>query len=415
MTRKLFRQEAIDAQREKYLGEAIAARRVPSWVFTLLAAGIAAVLISVLVWGQYTRRERVEGFLELDTGAARVLAPDAGRVSELLIKEGAEVSQGAAMARISFDRSTASASSTSGAVANELNQRKAILANEQAQLGELGEQQVQQVRKRVLDLQDSIAQIDREIKLQDQRIASAKEQAQRFQQLAGEKFISQVAARQKQDEVTDQELRLQALKRQRIALAADLGTARMEEPAVVLRSRTQVEQVSRQISEIQQNLAQEEAKRETVIRAPMSGTVTNIAVNAGQSIAADALLATVVPKGSELHAELLVPTRAIGFIARGGEVVMRYEAFPFERFGQYHGVVSDIGRTVWSPGEKIGPMTVRDPAYRVAVRLDRQSVAALGQEFALRSGMLVSADILLEKRSLIEWMFEPVLRFKSRF
>jgi membrane fusion protein len=276
MTRKLFRQEAIDAQREKYLGEATIARPVPFWVFTVLAAGVAAVLIALAIWGQYTRRERVEGFLELDTGAARILMPDAGRVSELLIKEGDEIAAGAPMARISFDRSTTSASSTSGAIASELNQRKAMLEKEQSQVRELGEQQVQQVKKRVIDLQNEIAQVDREIKLQDQRIASSREQAQRFQKLAAEKFVSDIVARQKLDEVTDQEIRQQALKRQRITLERDLGAAHMEEPSLALRSRTQVEQVSRQISEIQQNLTQEEAKRETIIRAPITGTVTNI-------------------------------------------------------------------------------------------------------------------------------------------
>src|SRR5881394_1818726 len=105
MPRQLFRQEAIDAQREKFLGEATIARPVPFWVFTLLAGGTALLLIAVAVWGEYTRRERVEGYLALDTGAARVLIPDSGRVTELLVKEGDEVKSGDAMAKISYDRS----------------------------------------------------------------------------------------------------------------------------------------------------------------------------------------------------------------------------------------------------------------------------------------------------------------------
>jgi membrane fusion protein len=414
MTRKLFRQEAIDAQREKYLGEATIARPVPFWVFTTIAAAAAALIIIVAIWGQYTRRERVEGYLELDAGAARVLIQDTGRIVELLIKEGDEVTAGAPMAKISLDRSTQTASSTSGAVSEELAQRKIILEKEQGQWRELGAQQVQQVKKRVVDLQTEMAQIDREIKLQEQRLGSAREQAKRFQQLSAEKFVSDIVARQKQDEATDQEIRLQALKRQRVTLDRDLSSARMEEPAVALKSRTEVEKVARQISEIQQSLTQEDARRETVIRAPVTGTVTNIAVNAGQSIAADTLLATVVPRGSGLHAELLVPTRAIGFITKGQEVVLRYEAFPFERFGQYRGLVADISRTVWSPGEKIGPLAVREPVYRVAVKLDRQGIGAIGQEFPLRVGMLVNADILLEKRTLLEWMFEPILQLRGR-
>jgi membrane fusion protein len=414
MTRKLFRQEAIDAQREKYLGEATIARPVPFWVFTVIAAAAAALIIIVAIWGQYTRRERVEGYLELDAGAARVLIQDTGRIVELLIKEGDEVAAGAPMAKISLDRSTQKASSTSGAISEELAQRKIILEKEQGQWRELGEQQVQQVKKRVVDLRTEMAQIDREIKLQEQRLGSAREQAKRFQQLSAEKFVSDIVARQKQDEATDQEIRLQALKRQRVTLDRDLSSAKMEEPAVALKSRTEVEKVARQISEIQQSLTQEDARRETVIRAPITGTVTNIAVNAGQSIAADTLLATVVPRGSGLHAELLVPTRAIGFITKGQEVVLRYEAFPFERFGQYRGLVADISRTVWSPGEKIGPLVVREPVYRMAVKLDRQSVGAIGQEFPLRVGMLANADILLERRTLLEWMFEPLLQLRGR-
>ena len=104
MARQLFRQEAIDAQREKFLGEATIARPVPFWVFTLLAAGIAVLLIVVAVWGQYQRRERVEGYLALDTGAARVLIPDAGRVTELMVSEGDEVKAGDPLARISLER-----------------------------------------------------------------------------------------------------------------------------------------------------------------------------------------------------------------------------------------------------------------------------------------------------------------------
>src|SRR5258706_15745297 len=116
MPRQLFRQEAIDAQREKFLGEATIARPVPGLVFTLLAAGVAVLLIAVSVWGQYTRRERVEGYLALDTGAAPVLIADSGRVTDLLIKEADEVKAGDAMAKVSLDRATGSGASTSEAV-----------------------------------------------------------------------------------------------------------------------------------------------------------------------------------------------------------------------------------------------------------------------------------------------------------
>jgi membrane fusion protein len=414
MPRQLFRQEAINAQREKFLGEATIARPVPFWVFTLVAAIVALLLISVALWGQYTRRERVEGYLALDTGAARVSVPDAGRVTELLIHEGDEVKAGDPMAKVSYDRTTSAGFSTSEAVSGEMKTRRAILEKEQVQWKELGTQQVEQIRRRAKDLDNELGQIDREVKLYETRVKSAREQAERYKSLAGERFVSDVVSKQKQDEVTDQEIKLQALRRQRSQVERDLGAAKMEEPAIAMRSRAQVEQVSRQISELQEGMANVEARRETVIRAPMAGVVTNIAVNRGQSLAADSLLATVLPKGSGLHVELLVPTRAIGFISKGQEVVLRYEAFPFERFGQYRGVVTDIGRNVWTHGDRIGPLSAKEPVYRVDVSLERQAVSALGQEFLLRPGMLVNADLLLEKRTILEWIFEPVLQLKGR-
>jgi len=415
MSRQLFRQEAIDAQREKFLGEATVARPVPSWVFTLLAAGTAVLLIVVAVWGQYTRRERVEGYLALDTGAARVLITDAGRITDLVVKEGDEVRAGDPLARISFDRSLGTGASSSETAAREIGSRRTILEKEQAQWKELGEQQSAQLRRRMQDLQNEIAQIDNEMKLQETRIKSAKEQAERYRAYASDKFVSDVLLKQKLDEVTDQEIKLQALKRQRGQVERDLGAARMEEPSIQLRARAQVEQVERQISELKQGMSQVEAQRETVIRAPMAGVVTNVAVNRGQSVAADTPLVTVLPKGSGMHVELLVPTRAIGFLKPGQEVVLRYEAFPYERFGQYHGTITEIGRNVWTSGERVGPLQAREPVYRVDVSLQSQTVSALGQELPLRPGMLVNADLLLEKRSILEWIFEPVLRLKGRF
>jgi membrane fusion protein len=412
--RQLFRQEAIDAQREKFLGEATIARPVPAWVFTLLATGTAVLLIGVAVWGQYTRRERVEGYLALDTGAARVLASDAGRITDLLVKEGDEVKAGDPLAKISLDRTLGTGASTSESVSREMQSRRGILEKEQSQWQALGEQQVNQLRRRVQDLTSEVSQLEAEMKLQETRIKSARDQAERYRGYASDKFVADVVLRQKLDEVTDQEIKLQALKRQRTQVERDLAAARLEEPSIQLRSRAQVEQVARQISELNQGLSQVEAQRETVIRAPMAGVVTNVAVNRGQSVAADAPLATVLPRGSGMHVELLVPTRAIGFLKPGQEVVLRYEAFPYERFGQYRGQITEIGRNVWTANERVGPLQAREPVYRVDVSLESQTVSALGQQLALRPGMLVNADLLLEKRTILEWIFEPVLQLKGR-
>ena len=414
MVNKLFRQEAIDAQREKLLGEVSLARPVPLWIFTAVGLAFALGLVAFSVWGEYARRERVDGFLALDSGAARLLAPEAGIVAEILAKEGDEVQAGQPLIRLSFERGTASGVTSGELVQKEISERIAGLEREQLQARQLGAQQTEILRRKVDDLQRELTQFDAEIKAQQSRLASSRNEFQRAEELFKDKFYSESKLIEFRNNVLDQQVKLEAARRQRAGVERELSSAKAELPTIEMKVQTQVDQIRRQMSELQQGSVQEEAKRENVIRAPLAGVLTNIAATRGEAVADEAPLAVIVPKGSGLHAQLLVPTRAIGFVQPGQEVVLRYDAFPFQRFGQYRGKVERVSRTVWSPGEKVGPVTVKEPVYRVDVKLDGQHVMSGEQKLSLRPGMSVNADILQEKRKVWEWVFEPILSLKER-
>jgi membrane fusion protein len=414
MAKQLFRQEAVDAQRDRFLGELTAARPLPMWAFTFAAVAIACAVIAIAIWGQYTRRERVTGYLASVAGAVPLLISEPGQVTTIDAVEGEVVKAGQPIAKVTIDRTLSSAAESSTQVMAELKQRQQILTEEIAQTEALGEEQARQSLQRQQNLKTEIVDADAEIALQKRRLESVKQTLTRYENLTQQHYVSDVALQARRDEVTDQEIKLQALVRERAGLERDLNQAQLETPSSNLKTRTQIEQLKGQISEIRQSTAEESALGETVIRAPMAGTVTNIAVSKGQVVGTATPLATIIPSDSDLHAELLVPTRAIGFVHPGQVVQLRYEAFPYERFGQYQGKIESVGSSAWVAGEHLGPLTLSEPVYRIIVALDKQTVAANGQALALRPGMLVSADLLMERRTLLEWLFQPLLQLKMR-
>jgi membrane fusion protein len=421
MPRSLFRKEAIDAQRQKFLGEASIAQPVRGWVYTATAVAVAAIVVAVAVWGQYTRRERVAGYLSSATGAAVVRMPDSGTITEVMAKEGDVVAAGTPLARLTVDKSGVNDERGNDAIVEALTRRRGELESERIQAQSLGQQQLEQLKQRTASLREEIRQADSEIRLQSERLASAKKVAGVWLKMRDEhEFVSEIYLQQKLDDEKDQEIKVQALRRQRATLEGNLASSEADIPAAQTRARAQVEQINQRISEVAQNIAEQGArreqsvKREMVVVAPIDGTVTNIGPAKGQTVAADTQLATVLPKDSPLHAELLVPTRAIGFVHPGQSVTLRYEAFPYERFGQFHGSVESVGRTVWTQGDSVGPLAVREPVYRIIVAVDRQSVESGGEAFPLRAGMVASADLLMEKRTLLEWLFQPILQLRKR-
>ena len=109
---------------------------------------------------------------------------------------------------------------------------------------------------------------------------------------------------------------------------------------------------------------------------------------------------------------LFVPTRAIGFVRPGQKVRLLYEAFPFQRFGTYSGHVVSVSKTILSETEVAAPVQLREAAYKVIAALDRPDVDANGQKIPLQAGMLLRADILLERRELVRWLLDPILNVR---
>ena len=115
-----------------------------------------------------------------------------------------------------------------------------------------------------------------------------------------------------------------------------------------------------------------------------------------------------------MQAVVYIPTSAFGFIKEGQSTKLRYHAFPYEKFGIYQGQIVELSNSVIFTCKSSMPGIIQEPAYRVVVALAEQTVKAYGKDTPLRAGMTLDADIVVEERSLLRWLFDPVFSIKGQ-
>jgi multidrug efflux pump subunit AcrA (membrane-fusion protein) len=165
----------------------------------------------------------------------------------------------------------------------------------------------------------------------------------------------------------------------------------------------------RQVDAIEQGRAGTGAPKAMLVRALQAGVVSGVTTQPGQTVTVGQVLANLSPAGSPLVAELYVSSRAAGFARPGMPVQIRYQAYPFQKFGQFQGTVNEVSRSPLAdaPGAE-GARRPGEALYRIRVALARQDVSLAGEARPLMAGMALDASLLLETRKLYEWVLEPL-------
>ncbi|MFN9479401.1 MAG: HlyD family secretion protein [Betaproteobacteria bacterium] len=422
MTHSFFRREALEARSTAFLGATVLRPPLSFAAWSLIAATLAAAAIAFLFFGEYTKRTRVVGITAPDAGLIKLLAPAPGLVVERRVSEGQSVRAGDVLFVLSAERLTDSAGGVLASqtqVLEQLRRRRASLAEEQSRQRLLVGEQSAALRRRLADLTEQAAQLEREIATQTERVTSVRAQLARFEELARKQFMSEIAVQQKREEALDQQSRLQQLERNRTAVRSDAAAAAAELKQLPLKAEQNLAEVERAIAALEQDLASTEANRQIVIAAPQDGTVTAILTDKGQ-MAASQPLATLLPADGKLEAHLYAPSRAVGFVEPGQKVRLRYAAYPYQKFGQYEGRVAQVSRTALAANEvpqqlaALAQQAGADGLYRITVALAAPTVLAYGKPQPLAAGMQLEADILQDTRTLIEWVFEPLVSLRGK-
>ncbi|AZD36018.1 HlyD family secretion protein [Pseudomonas chlororaphis subsp. aurantiaca] len=411
----LFRREALDARQTNGLGDIVLVRPISFTVLTCLATALAVAVAAFFFFGSYTKRSTISGQLVPVGGQVKVYVPQAGIVFEKFVHEGQRVKRGEPLLTISSERYGSDAEPVQAGISRQLEHRRDSLRGELEKVLRLQLDERDSLSNKVASLQRELAILARQADSQRRLVALSSDATQRYQGLMDKGYISVDQLQQRQAELLGQRQALQGLERERATLQQQLTERRNELAGLGARQANQQADIQRQLSALEQNLAESEAKRTLLVTAPETGIATAVLADIGQTVDSSRPLLSIVPADAPLQAELYAPSKSIGFIKPGDSVLIRYQAYPYQKFGQYQGRVRSISRTS-VPFAELASMAGAVPGlgkdseqlYRLQVSLDKQMVTAYGQPRPLQSGMLLDADVLQDTRRLYEWVLEPL-------
>lgn len=412
----LFRSESEDARATAWLGRIVLLRPVSFTFLTVAALAMAVALGGFFLLGEYTRKARVTGVLAPRSGVVKVVAPQAGFVQVLEAHEGKTVEADDVLLVIADPRTSSTLEALGDSMAARLDERRRALSAQQAHAQAALHMERAALEQRRAGLAREIAQLDAEAEMHSRRVRLAQAGVSRALELHATGFVAAAAVDRERDTALDHALRLEGTRRSRLALTRELGAIETDIAAARARGEAQLAAMEAQQAALDQERLEREASHRQRIVTPVSGTVATVLVESGQMVAAGATIATILPRDARLEAHLFAPSRSIGFLRVGQDVLLRYLAYPHQKFGSHAAKVASIARNPMAPSE-LGftpPDGSREPLYRIKVELDSQDVSAYGRPEPLRPGMQVEADIQLDRRRLIEWIFEPVLSLAGR-
>lgn len=417
--RSIFRREVLQRHDQQEHGPILLAQSSHSWLLVGLAAAMSLAILLYLFFGSYRPRTAATGVLVPEGGAIRILAPTGGIVSERHVREGEIVKQGAVLFVLADERRHVGQQENtkiSELRTASLSERRASLMRQREAAHELGVTAERGLRAQSENVMDELRHNKQELDLHAKRLTASELSIEKHRTLAKSNYISQVALQEKEDQAAALQAQFLSMQRTRSQLSRTLATLKSELDQVSLKTAAQIAEISRDLAMLSQETTDVQSRDVFAITAPMTGRATAINAEPGETVSTQTL-AVIIPEGVPLVAHLFATSKAFGFVQVGQSVRLRYQPYPYQRFGLQRGTVVEVASSPLQ-SEEVAAMSGlpdKEAMYRIIIRLDSQSIQAHGRQIDLLPGTLLDADIEQEKRRLIDWVLAPVASVSSRY
>jgi multidrug efflux pump subunit AcrA (membrane-fusion protein) len=340
---------------------------------------IAITLAVALAWASMTRVNmvvRADGRLAPRAEPVRLSVPQGGIVSKVLVEVGAKVTAGEPILEIDPFREAADAA----ADRHELEEAQAELAryNENARM-----------------LQSATINVSQELASERQVMKLMSEQAKELREGFDGGAVSLFEVQAKEREVAETQAHVSQL-------ASDL-TRSDADSRQDLRMETETAQ---KIKELEIKLSRDvEVKQKTVLVAPTAGVITTMSsLRPGRYLAANDVAATINPSDEPLLAEIWIPNDSMRRIKAPLPVRMKLKAYPYQQFGLLPGTLMSVD-----------PDADQTGAYRAWIKPDRLTINGAHGPETLGPGLQLTAEIVVDHRTILDVILDPIRRVKRGF
>ena len=411
----LFRQEAINYQKAKWMGKALLIKGYSAWFVFLLSIVFIIVLVLAVIFGTYTRRINVPGEITTQPRAINLFSTQQGFIITSHVKVGDKVKKGDPIYELDVSQTTQLGNVTQKTIESINNQIKNISEiietlkeNKQITLNAL-KQQIDEYNK---FHQDSLLLV----KNAEKGMSEMYESMQNYADYQKKGLINNEQFNNQRYLYYQQQNSYQFLQNQIIQENLSIIQLNSELVTKIADFDNKISEYQFQLNALQRQLTEVNAKGTLIISAPSDGRIESLSVTDGQMVKTDDSLAQLIPANTDSYYLVLwAPNESVPYISVNDKINIRYEAYPYQKFGQFSGKIMSISKVPASSQEmstySSSPLSQNNvnyqAYYKVMVSLDKQQMAKFNNKIKLTNGMKADITLFLEKRPIYQWMLSP--------
>ena len=445
--KRIFHRSSINENVDDFSPRILNVLEQPPMPMPGLILRLIALLVLVLViWasvGQLDIVARAEGKLIPQTHLKVIQPFEGGRIDKILVHEGQTVKKGQSLVVMDNSLSQANTMKISEELATVRLQLRRVLAELELQplvrqIDDTDEQfesiqaQYQAHRQTYLstlsEQQAVLEGIQHELKAQSVVLKKLeillplqKETEANYLMLSKEGYASKQVVVEKQQARIEAEKNFKAQEFVVQALEARISESRAKihsiETSYQQKLQDEKTALKQKLNQLTLEYAQQQYRNGLMeLKAPQDGIVMELATHTeGTIVPSGSVVIRLVPLDDPLKAEVYVSNQDVGFIGPEQTARVKLSSYQFQKYGMIDAVVERVSADALSQSvtQESGNLSRHPLTYKTLLHLNKQRLERDGRAFDLRSGMHVTAEIILGKRTILEYLLSPIQKTLS--